>query len=106
MKSKTVFRRNELAAAISLLLAASPMAYAQDQNSADEDETQEAGMVEEVIVTGLRRGLMESVDIKATNTSIVEAISAEDIGKLPDQSITDSLARLPGITAQRLFDPQ
>ncbi len=36
------------------------------------------------------------------NTSIVEVISAEDIGKLPDVSIAESLARLPGLTAQRL----
>ena len=48
---------------------------------------------------------MQSVDLKMNSTSIVEAISAEDIGKLPDQSITDSLAqaagwsRLNGLTA-------
>jgi len=111
MKSNTIIRRKELAAAISLLLAASPLAYAQqedktveteDQEVSGEMESQEAGMTEEVIVTGLRRGLMQSVDLKSNSTSIVEAISAEDIGKLPDQSITDSLARLPGVTAQRL----
>ena len=115
MKSNKIFRRKELAATISLLLAACPMAYAQEQVHDVEAEDQEISgeleseeeptselITEEVIVTGLRRGLMQSVDIKANSTSIVEAISAEDIGKLPDQSITDSLARLPGITAQRL----
>jgi iron complex outermembrane receptor protein len=33
---------------------------------------------------------------------VVESISAEDIGKLPDTSIADSIARLPGLAAQRI----
>ena len=101
MKGKDVIRRKELAAAISMLLAFPAMALAQDQ-TADQQAAEDEMIAEEVIVTGIRRGLMNSVDIKGTNTSIVEAISAEEIGKLPDVSITDSLARLPGVTAQRL----
>jgi iron complex outermembrane receptor protein len=110
MKTRKTFRRKELAATISLLLAAYPAAYADEQaqgtdasgQTSGEQDAEEELYAEEVIVTGIRRSLMNSVDIKETNTSIVEAISAEDIGKLPDQSITDSLARLPGVTAQRL----
>jgi len=101
MKSTRTIRRKELAAAISMLLAFPALALAQDQVS-DETVTEDEMIAEEVIVTGIRRGLMNSVDIKGTNTSIVEAVSAEEIGKLPDVSITDSLARLPGVTAQRL----
>lgn len=101
MKTTNVFRRKELAAAISMLLAFPAMAIAQDQ-TADAPESDAELITEEVIVTGIRRGIMNSVDIKGTSTSIVEAISAEEIGKLPDVSITDSLARLPGVTAQRL----
>ncbi|MEJ2384138.1 MAG: TonB-dependent receptor [Xanthomonadales bacterium] len=98
MKPDNKLRRKELAAAISLLLAFPVAALAQDQADGQEEEM----LTEEVIVTGIRRSLMNSVDIKGTSTSIVEAVSAEDIGKLPDVSITDSLARLPGVTAQRL----
>jgi iron complex outermembrane receptor protein len=101
MKTTSVIRRKELAAAISMLLAFPALAIAQDQ-TADQQAAEDDLIAEEVIVTGIRRGLMNSVDIKGTNTSIVEAISAEEIGKLPDVSITDSLARLPGVTAQRL----
>lgn len=101
MKSTNTIRRKELAAAISMLLAFPALALAQDQ-VADEAAAEDELVTEEVIVTGIRRGLMNSIDIKGTNTSIVEAISAEEIGKLPDISITDSLARLPGVTAQRL----
>lgn len=57
---------------------------------------------EEIVVTGIRASLAQSEKIKRNNAVIVEAISAEDIGKLPDVSIADSLARLPGVTAQRL----
>ena len=55
-----------------------------------------------IVVTGIRASLAASEKIKRNNSTIVEAISAEDIGKLPDVSIADSLARLPGVTAQRL----
>ncbi|QIK78432.1 TonB-dependent receptor [Sphingomonas piscis] len=56
----------------------------------------------DLVVTGIRASLAQSERIKKNNAVIVEAISAEDIGKLPDVSIADSLARLPGVTAQRL----
>src|SRR5690606_22587697 len=58
--------------------------------------------VEEIVVTGIRRSIEASISAKANNTSIVEVVSAEDIGKLPDVSIAESLARLPGVTSQRL----
>jgi outer membrane receptor protein involved in Fe transport len=52
-------------------------------------------------VTGIRRGIEAAISVKKNSDSIVEAISAEDIGKLPDQSIAESISRLPGLTAQR-----
>lgn len=54
-----------------------------------------------VKVTGIRRGIEAAISIKKNSTSIVEAISAEDIGKLPDQSVAESISRLPGVSAQR-----
>ncbi|MDB5747139.1 MAG: TonB-dependent receptor [Massilia sp.] len=54
-----------------------------------------------VRVTGIRRGIEAAISIKKNSSSIVEAISAEDIGKLPDQSVADSISRLPGVSAQR-----
>jgi iron complex outermembrane receptor protein len=58
--------------------------------------------VEEITVTGIRAGIQSAIALKKSSSSIVEAVSAEDIGKLPDTSIAESLARLPGLTAQRL----
>jgi iron complex outermembrane receptor protein len=55
-----------------------------------------------VVVTGIRGSIESSIAIKKDSDSIVEAITAEDIGKLPDSSIAESIARLPGLTAQRV----
>lgn len=54
-----------------------------------------------VRVTGIRKGIEAAISIKKNSNSIVEAISAEDIGKLPDQSVAESISRLPGVSAQR-----
>jgi len=100
MKAQKTLRRKELTVAISLLLAASGTALAQDQ--VDVQDSDDEMVIEEVIVTGLRKSIIDSLNLKKGSEMIVEAVSAEDIGKLPDLSITDSLARLPGLTAQRL----
>jgi len=57
--------------------------------------------IQTVVVSGIRRGIEAAISIKRNSNSIVEAISAEDIGKLPDSSVAESIARLPGVTAQR-----
>jgi TonB-dependent receptor len=57
--------------------------------------------IETVEVVGIRRGIQDAIEIKRDSTSIVEAISAEDLGKLPDTSIAESISRLPGLTSQR-----
>jgi iron complex outermembrane receptor protein len=58
--------------------------------------------VETVTITGFRQSMMTSQAVKKDSMSIVEAVSSEDIGKLPDVSIAESLARLPGLAAQRV----
>ena len=59
-------------------------------------------MDETIIVTGFRASLESAVAEKKLSDQIVESVTAEDIGKLPDASIGESIARLPGLTAQRL----
>lgn len=56
----------------------------------------------EIVVTGIRASLASAARTKRDSALVVDSVSAEDIGKLPDVSIADSLARLPGVTAQRL----
>lgn len=58
--------------------------------------------VQRVVVVGIRRGIESAIAVKKDAQGVVEAIAAEDIGKLPDNSIADSLSRLPGLSAQRV----
>ena len=55
-----------------------------------------------VVVSGIRRGIETAIAVKRDSSGIVEAITSEDLGKLPDISIAESLARLPGLSAQRV----
>jgi len=55
-----------------------------------------------VVVTGIRGSIENSLKAKQNSDDIIEAISAEDIGKLPDASIAESLSRVPGLATQRL----
>jgi iron complex outermembrane receptor protein len=77
-------------------------AAAQDAAAAAQDAAAAAQGEQNIVITGIRASLAQSERIKRNQAVIIEAISAEDIGKLPDVSIADSLARLPGVTAQRL----
>ena len=55
-----------------------------------------------IIVSGFRESLATAVAEKKNTDQILESVTAEDIGKLPDNSIGESIARLPGVTSQRL----
>jgi iron complex outermembrane recepter protein len=57
--------------------------------------------VEGVVVTGLRRSLQSAQSIRRNSDQIVDAIVAEDIGKLPDVTASDSLARVTGVQVER-----
>ncbi len=64
---------------------------------------QEDAVLEEVVVTGIKGSLKKSIDTKRFADSIVDAISAEDIGKFPDKNVADSLARITGVSVTRGF---
>lgn len=55
----------------------------------------------QIVVTGFRAALRSSTAKKKSAETVVESVNAEDIGKLPDNSIAESIARLPGLAAQR-----
>jgi TonB-dependent receptor len=57
--------------------------------------------IQEVIVTGLRQSLETSMSIKRDSLGIVDAISPEDIGKLPDTNLAESLQRITGVSIDR-----
>ena len=95
-------KRNLLSVALAsatLMLANGAYAQSDEQDTAADE--QQAEDLDVITVVGIRRSIEASTDTKKEATAIVEAVSAEDIGKLPDTSIADSIARLPGLTAQR-----
>jgi iron complex outermembrane receptor protein len=57
--------------------------------------------LEEITVTGIRASLQKSLDIKRDSDGIVDAISAEDIGKFPDSNLATAMERIPGVTVSR-----
>ncbi|URD60938.1 TonB-dependent receptor [Sphingomonas sp. KRR8] len=97
-----------LALGVALALAASPAA-AQDatptitgaasQDTAGAPPPADEGSV--IVVRGFRAALQSATAKKKRSETVVESVSAEDIGKLPDNSIGESIARLPGLAAQR-----
>lgn len=88
------------ALALALLIAAPGTAFAQDA-AAPATPPEEATESEEVVVTGYRASLENAIQVKRDLDVVAEIVSAEDIGRLPDVSIAEALARLPGVTSQR-----
>jgi len=87
---------------ITAAMVSSGLAFVSSSALAQQQNAQGAAKDVEVIqVTGIRGSLQRAQAIKMDNTSIVEALSAEDIGKLPDTSVAESLARLPGLAGER-----
>lgn len=86
---KRAFRKTLFASSISSCLLGSIYVQAQEN------------MVEEVVITGVYASQQNAVNTKRQASSVVDAISAEDIGKLPDVTISDSLQRIPGIQVER-----
>ena len=77
----------------------------QDDSAKDASGTAtgtETAAIEEVVVTGaFQRSLMDALAEKRSAPTLIEALSAEDIGELPDTSVAESLARLPGLSHTR-----
>jgi TonB-dependent receptor len=65
-----------------------------------QDSGSETGDV--IVVTGVRASLERAMDIKRDATGVVDAISAEDIGKVPDTNLAESLQRVPGVSINRV----
>ncbi len=82
-----------------VLLGLSCPALSQEQAASTTGSAEQA--LETITITGVRAAVETAIKVKEGSDNIVEAISAEDIGKLPDTSIAESISRLPGVTSQR-----
>jgi TonB-dependent receptor len=74
--------------------------YAQEAPESDSNSiAQEGGDV--IVVSGIRASLQQSMNIKREGQGVVDAISAEDIGKFPDTNLAESLQRITGVSIDR-----
>lgn len=64
---------------------------------------EEFNAIEEIEVTGIRGALREALETKRDASSVIDSVSAEDIGKFPDKNIGDALQRMPGVTVERSY---
>jgi iron complex outermembrane receptor protein len=103
-----------LSASILASLCVAGSAYAQtaaavDNRNVDAQDTTTSGggggsasadatQMEPIVVTGIRASLKKSLDTKRIADTHIEVITAEDIGKMPDKNVADSLMRIPGVT--------
>ena len=78
-------------------------AFAQDATTAPAASTDsdQAAPESEIVVTGLRASLSTAQARKEAATAVIDSIVAEDIGKLPDNTVADALQRVTGIQVQR-----
>lgn len=92
-------------ATMSLLLAEPAMAQAQtakkDPAVADAAKETPEGAKDEIVVTGYAASVMKSLDEKRRSNSLIDVISAEDVGKFPESNLAEALQRLPGINIER-----
>jgi TonB-dependent receptor len=86
-----IFNRTPLAAAVAVALGATATPVV-----AQDDE-----VIEEIVTVGIRGSLTRAMDVKRTAKGVVDAISAEDIGKFPDANLAESLQRITGVSIDR-----
>ena len=99
--------RSALALGIALALPVGVL-HAQEQavaENADSSTTDESAPVEldAVQVQGIRASVMRAQDIKRDADTFVDSVTAQDIGALPDRSVTETLSRIPGVTIDRFL---
>lgn len=85
------------AVALALLKQAAPVQAQSAQASTGSND------IEEVVVTGIRASLRESLETKREAVGVVDALTAEDVGKFPDKNLAEALQRVPGIVINREF---
>ena len=88
------------AISIALMAAHAAPAFAQAATGDSASETS-ASDEEVIVVTGFRQSLVEAQDIKKNSANVLESIVAEDIAKMPDLNIAESIQRIPGVAVSR-----
>ena len=99
-EERAVFLKSVLCNGASALVVGS-MLFASTAYAQEADEAEVASDDEVIVVTGIRQSLANAQTIKRDADTVVDAITAEDIGALPDRSVTEALQRVPGVAINR-----
>ena len=96
MKAGQQYQRTAIAAAVmAMMMGATAQAQAQDAGVAGD-----GAQVQSVVVSGVRAALEQSLRQKRNADAVVDVVTAEDIGKMPDKNVADAIQRLPGVNTQ------
>jgi iron complex outermembrane receptor protein len=101
-KGDTMSARRSIKREVKAILSASAlvglgaMAPAHSQDTSD-------NVIGEVLVKGIRYSHQQAIQIKRDAVGVVDAISAEDVGKFPDKNLAEALQRIPGVVINREF---
>jgi len=101
MKSERVISRKILCMTLLSSLAFAFAAKAQEQNQESDSEESAEQRVELIEVRGYRDSLRKSIAIKRESDTIVDAVSAEDVGQFPDVNVADALQRVTGVQVEK-----
>jgi len=93
--SRALARSASVVAFAAYFVSATAVSAQDAADAADESDN-------EIVVTGIRASLESAMDIKRDSSGVVDAISAEDIGKFPDTNLAESLQRIPGVSINRV----
>jgi iron complex outermembrane receptor protein len=94
------YRKSMLAASIVAGLGMAAAAHAQAPAATGSPSSEE---LETIVVTGIRGSLKQSLDTKRSADAVVDAITAEDVGKFPSTNVAEAMTIIPGVTVDRLF---
>ena len=94
-------KRTAIALAVAQLALGASSAVLAQSSGATAQAQEPVSEVQAVMVTGVRASQMKAIDIKRSADNVVDAIVSEDIGKLPDFTIADSLQRVTGVQVAR-----
>ena len=104
------------ATALAMVMALSTPSHAQQADTQTQNKPQgqqqsgaperkeidkSSSLLQEVVVTGIRKSLESAQAIKQDADQVVDSVTAQDIGALPDRSVSEALQRIPGVTLSR-----
>jgi len=96
-----ILKNTVLATSCFAAILAQSSVFAQTDQAADAQATDDDLIIEEVVVTGIRRSLDFAAGVKRESNQVVDALMAQDIGLFADNNIGEALARIPGVLLER-----